>query len=679
MVRKMKDKLQRGRRALATLFLGILIGCSCLGSVKISSLAEDKMGVLMDARLLSTGKSTYDIAVTVQNLGTDWEGTVRLYVGEDYRSPSAYDTMLSLPQGSTKQFIVRVPKSDDVSDAGVKVALVDKHSKEVASREFEYFFRGESSGLTMGILSDSYSDLTYLDMGGNTLYFQQKEQPIRLEELNQDNLQKSLDGLTLLVIDNYNTGVLTEEEMEAIEDWNQDGGILIVGTGSRGEETLAGFKDGYLGVTCKGVHQPEEDYDAWTSWNVYLDESKLTMADIMDKYGVFKSGYYSGGMIRSIGEGATEILPYSLTELGKMGKSVYQEGADQTMLVTELLDDVCSCANSRYFSQYSQYSYDYGNMMTRFLQGIGKGDTNLSFGALKALVVLYVVFAGPVLYLILRMLKKREIYWVAVPASALVGILLVFLAGRGFEVVSTKVYSVTVENLSGREESRAYLYCYDANHREWDLKLADKFDYVGGYENYNYNYNGWKDGSYYHHVKMEGDTLSFGIRPSGGFEDCFFVAGAAGSGASSVGTIKGEGIKSVFSHIDGRVTNETSRDFAYFAVHVDDQLYVYENLPAGESVDVGALTPVYTKTGSYSSSYSYFSMSDYQYTFMRRLYDDHKYDEIGAAAAMGVGICATIPQMSDDRVVIVGVTEDWDKTVNDNCSEVSYGCLYTIQ
>lgn len=680
MVRKMKDKLQRGRRALATFVLGILVGCACLGSVKISSLAEDKIGVgvLVNAQLLSTGKSTYDIAVTMQNMGTDWEGTARLYVGEKYRTASAYDTMISLPQGSTKQFTVRVPKDDRGVDAGIKVALLDKKSKEVASWEFDYFFRSESYGLSMGILSDSYSDLTYLDMGGNTLYFQQNDQPIRLEELNQDNLKESLDRLTLLVIDNYNTGVLTEEEMEAIENWNQDGGILIVGTGSRGEETLAGFEDGYLGVKFKGVHQMEEDNDAWTSSNFYLDESKLTMADIVDKYAAYQSSLYGVEMSRPVGDGAAGILPYSLTEIGKLGKNVYREDVDQTIFVRDLLDDVCGCSSSRY---YNQNDYDYSYLMARMQRGIGRSDMNLSFGALKALVVLYVIFAGPVLYLILRLLKKRELYWGAVPVSAVVGILLVFLAGRGFEVVSTKVYSVTVENLSGREESRAYLYCYDANHKEWDLKLADKFDYAGGYENNNYNNNGWEDGVYYHHVKMEGDTLSFGIRPSGGFEDCFFVAGAAGSGASSVGTIKGEGIKSVFSTIEGRVTNETDRDFAYFAVHVDDRLCVYENLPAGESVDLGTLAPVYTNNGSYSysNSSSYYSMNDYIYSFMDQLYDDHRYDEIGAAAAMGVGLCATVPKMKDDCVVIVGLTEDWDRTVNDNCSEVSYGCLYTIQ
>lgn len=663
---------------MATLFLGILIGCACLGSVKISSLAENEIGVLMDAQLLSTGKSTYDIAVTVQNLGADWEGTARLYVGENYRVPSAYDTMISLPQGSTKQFTVRVPKGNrDVSDAGVKVALLDKKSKEVASRAFDYFFRSEASALSMGILSDSYSDLTYLDMGGNTLYFQQRERPVRLEELNQDNLKQSLDRLTLLVIDNYNTDVLTEEEMEAIETWNQDGGVLIVGTGSRGEETLAGFEDGYLGVAYKGVYQTEDDNYSWDSMGFYLDQSKIVVADIRDEYGMYQRDFYRGGMSRTVVEGAAVVLPYSLTELGKKDKSVYREGMDQTMLVQELLDDACGYSNSRY---YSQDFYDYSSTMTRFLRGISRGDTNLSFGVLKALVVLYVIFAGPVLYLLLRLLKKRELYWVAVPASALVGILLVFLAGRGFEVVSTKVYSVTVENLSGREESKSYLYCYDANYREWDLKLADKFNYVGSYENDHYGYDDWENGVYYHHVKMEGDTLSFGIRPSGGFEDCFFVAGAAGSDMSSLGTIKGEGIKSVFADIDGRVTNETNRDFAYFAVHVDDKLYVYENLPAGESVDLGNLTPVYTRTGMNSSSYGSYSMSDYQYTFMRKLYDDHKYDEIGAAAAMGVGLCDTASQMMNtDSVVIVGVTKNWDKTVNDNCSEVSYGCLYTIQ
>ena len=664
---------------MTSLLLGIFIGCMCLGGVKLNALAESESEVLIDAQLLTTGKSAYDIVVTIQNLGADWEGTARLFMGEDYRMASAYDTMISLPQGSTKQFTVRVPRTDqESSDTGIKVALLDKKSKEVAGKEFDYFFRSESYALSMGILSDSYSSLTYLDMGGNTIYFQQEDRPIHLVELTQDNLTSSLDGLAMLVIDNYNTGVLTEEEIEAIEDWNQDGGILLVGTGSRGEETLAGFKDSYLGVSCEGSYQKEEYEDTWAYKNNFLEESKLSLAGITDEYGAYQSLVY-GGLNRSVGEGAAGILPYSLTELGKAGSSVYQDDMDQVTLVRDLLDDVCSSSNSRF---YSPDSYDYNSStLTRFLRGVSRSDTNLNFGVLKILIVLYVIFAGPILYIILRVLKKRELYWVAVPVSAVAGILLVFLAGRGFEVVSTKVYSVTVENLSGRDESKAYLYCFDANHREWDLRLADRFDYVGGYESGKYGYDSWENGEYYQHIKMEGDTLSFGIRPSGGFEDCFFVAGATGGGESSVGTLKGEDIKDAYFYISGKVTNETNRNLAYFAVYVDNELYVYENLPAGQSVDLTTLTPVFEEdSGSpYRGYVGVYSMSDYLYTFIGQLYRDRDYDKIGAASALGVGLCTVAPQMDGSNVIIIGVTENWDKTVNDNCSEVSYGCLYAMQ
>lgn len=55
----------------------------------------------------------------------------------------------------------------------------------------------------MGILSDSYASLTYLDMEGENLYYNGTELPIKLDKLNQDNLMQSLEnGLTfwLLII-----------------------------------------------------------------------------------------------------------------------------------------------------------------------------------------------------------------------------------------------------------------------------------------------------------------------------------------------------------------------------------------------------------------------------------------------------------------------------------------------
>ena len=96
------------------------------------------------------------------------------------------------------------------------------------------------------------------------------------------------------------------------------------------------------------------------------------------------------------------------------------------------------------------------------------------------------IFVGPVLYLILRFAKKRDLYWLAVPAAMLVGVFLVYVAGRGFEVIGTNVFSATIEDLSGGGKVQTYLRCYDAGHKEWDLRLAEGYEYSGTLEENHY-------------------------------------------------------------------------------------------------------------------------------------------------------------------------------------------------
>ena len=100
----------------------------------------------------------------------------------------AYDTVLSLPQDSTKQFVVRIPfGSIDDQDDPLKVSLLDKKGNVLAEKSYKRFLLDGADALSMGILSDSYQSLTYLDMGGEGVYYGGIEFPINLVELTQDN------------------------------------------------------------------------------------------------------------------------------------------------------------------------------------------------------------------------------------------------------------------------------------------------------------------------------------------------------------------------------------------------------------------------------------------------------------------------------------------------------------
>ncbi|MDE6749725.1 MAG: hypothetical protein K2K21_11800 [Lachnospiraceae bacterium] len=650
------------------LTLAVFFSLVCCGTMGMTAFA-DKSDFKIDAEMMPSGIYTYDVRLTVENTGKDWEGTVRVTVDSSYSAyynDCAYDTVISLPQGSTKQFVIRIPIPRDGTNSmsrtgdGVKVTLIDGNSNVAAERIFKQLLNSGVDALTMGILSDDYSSLTYMDMGGQKLYYYSDDYPIRLVELNQDNLPDSLDSLTFLVIDRYNTGVLTDDEISAIEDWTDDGGILVIGTGSYAEDTLSGLD--YLGIECREVYEKGVNVNKWNSVSDYVDWSQLNMANIVDTSGRYYTYSQSLAMTRDKIDGAVAVLPYSLSELGALSASDYSDYVTQSDFVYVILDDSSSNANSRYGNSYSS-GYDSSYMTRRMLSALGNSNNILNFGVLKFIVIVYVILVGPVFYLILRALKKRDLYWAVVPAAALVGIVLVFFAGRGFEVVSTRVYSVTVCNLSDRKDCRTYLHCFDAGHREWSLRLAEGYEYAGPQTSYGVS----DDDEYYYRIRKEGDRLFFGIRPTTSFEDGYFCAGRTADARTEGGRIESDLSSMKFTVLS--VTNDTNYDFDYFAVVEGDSVRVFRNLAAGETSSLNKKEEVFVSAlGGY-----------YYYDYMYDAREAVKAEEMDIMAALGIGISSAYSQLNGNGIAIIGLTTDWDKTVDDGCSEVSYGCLYMIQ
>ena len=237
---------------LIVFLCSILLGTAGITAQAAEEEDDDGGAFVIEAQVQPSDDPVFQIQLTVANLGGDWEGIVRLRLDNGYVASGGcvYDTVLSLPQGSTKQFAVKMPKDGiDRTDGIVAVTLLDQKSRTVAKKDFPKLLQNRADGLSMGILSDEYASLTYLDMGGNEIYFVDRNRPIKLVQLNQDSLTQTLDTLTYLVIDSYDTKSLTDEEEASIERWVDSGGILIVGTGTNAEKTLGGLD--FLGIQYK--------------------------------------------------------------------------------------------------------------------------------------------------------------------------------------------------------------------------------------------------------------------------------------------------------------------------------------------------------------------------------------------------------------------------------------------
>lgn len=668
----MGNGLIKRRKAVLMVLLALMVlitGMEGKLSVKAKNAGMENEGEMsdtsfgIDAILLAQDADLYSIQVNIKNFGKDWEGIVRVTAGEEYLLPCAYDTVLSLPEGSEKQFVVRISKGASNSiDGSVRITLLDEKNKVAATKELKRFLTEQMESIHLGILSDDYDALTYLDMNGEQLYYYDGHMSIRLVELSQDNLADTLNTLTILVIDDYNTEILTEEEQRAIGDWIKEGGVLIVGTGCYGQETLGGLEVVLPDASYMGIARDEDKAQALnTQWDIpaYLSEVTIAELDVGTAY------YYNGFIpVKEEGDGAVGIVPYSLKEVSEKSS----EGVLEQEIVEEVLECVCGAASARYNSNRIELNrYSIMGNMRRMMGILGNGSTELRFGVLKLFIVFYVIFVGPVLYLLLSVARKREWYWLCVPGVALLSIGIVFLTGRGIEVVHTKVYSVTTEDLTGREESKTCMLCYDADYGEWSLTLKEAYEYAGPLNNEYYDYSIDSDPSaFFYRIQQEGGKLSFGIKPSSAFENGYFIAGMKKGIKESEGTLRLEQEKGT-----GEVFyNDTDRDLMYCAVITSDTLRVYEGCCAGESFSLQEKAPIYNSQTDFEFT------SDYIYSFTRQVKNGDIAADIAATSALGIGIIEAYPVRDADAVVVCGVTDDYVKAIEEKCSEISYGCLY---
>jgi len=624
--------------------------------------------------VLSADETAYEIQVNIENEGKDWEGIVRLIPNQSYRMSSAYDTVISLPEGSKKQFSVIIPRMSLEEENGtVELALLDKKNNIILKEEYVHLLNGGMTALSMGVLSDDYSALTYLDMGGNTLHFWSDEYPIRMVEITQMNLLEKLEKLQFLVIDEYNTEVLTDEEVEAISAWCEKGGLLVIGTGSSVEKTLGGLSERLVDVDSDGTLIQ----GLQSSQHQYMDSLQWHMLDMMELqytgFSAYEIMYTTAALNYTCKDGAVSVLPYSLTELGKLGKEFYDEYWTRDEFVRGILQDLSYMAISSNNYPYRDVKYNISDNVQSMLRAIGGVNSDLDFDLLKVLVIAYVILVGPLLYVILKTIKKRELYWVAVPAVVCVGVLLVYLAGRGFEVANTRAFTVSAENLEDVSKSKSYVYAYDATHDEWNVQLEQGYAYGGklGYSLYRYSN---EEGAYDCRVLKEGDRLSVGIVPEENFEDAYFVLGKSKESKPMEGAFHGNNVYEDKDKLFGTVTNDTGYDFPYYAVIVANQMFVLEELKAGDTVDLSSESILYHE----ADRDNYFQKYRYQF-IQEKYYNDRKNSDISELSALGVGVYHILPETEGTEVVLVGLLPEAEGIIDDDCNELAYKCVYQIQ
>ena len=189
--------------------------------------------------------------VEVTNNGSNFEGAVQMIVPSIDNRNIMYEKEISIQQGASKS--VELVAFVEVITKKVNIRIVNSNGKVIWEELQDCSTLSDLRKVNVGILSDDFSALGYMDHQPFASFTTLTTQ---IYELSADTLQSdwhAFDMLDVIVISDFSTDLLSDAQINALSLWVNDGGLLMVGTGSTANKTLAKLNGNLFSVTAEGL------------------------------------------------------------------------------------------------------------------------------------------------------------------------------------------------------------------------------------------------------------------------------------------------------------------------------------------------------------------------------------------------------------------------------------------
>lgn len=641
------------------------------------------------------GFAAYDYSTMVQvtvESKYDITGALRVIpeTNNDYSKVVAYGEDISLTANQAKTFTFYMINP---GDAGyIKVELLDEKGNRLYNQSQQINLTSMDAGMSLttmvGILSDDYNALNYFD--GISFTVNNVEHTTGILELTKDSFPEDSGALAVLhyiIIDNFDTANLSDEQYAALKQWVNNGGILILALGSNYQNVLHRFSDDFVTGTIgnlgkKNLQWNYSLYDYWQGGSSEFEEPEndimdtdleddvdtesedvqkaepdndvetdgsidsendteaeemaepniatntepedeiedqtwaglsLSEVDCLDfqlesgmeliEFSTDHTAYY-----RDIGLGRVVVLAYSL---GMEPMAGYTENA----IISGKLLTVSGTAAINQNLNNAYPGRDYSGIELARLADTTRKPSALLYGAI---LLLYVVLVGPILYLILKVVKKREKIWIAIPTVVLVFTGIIFLTGLIYRVNKPLVNTFSVITLEeGHKTERIYTSITCPKAKQYTVAIQPEYGNIQ-YNSSGYRYSlfdtGSSDAPFDYMIKRTGAGTELVLNNTSTFNETTF--NVQRTEENDIGII-GCDLQCYTTGFEGTVTNQTGYDLTGVVVNFERNYYQIGDMKKGEqiTIDQGKLIPAAT------NGYGTF---ENLYRNMRGLYSDSK-------------------------------------------------------
>lgn len=395
----------------------------------------------MNARVLLQGHARTGawaaIEVALRNDGPPIKGELQMDGGS--QSNARYAMAVDLPTGSQKVYVLHA--QPPAFGRNVTVDLVaDGQKLETATVAYLVH---DATQLVVGVLAEEAAGLiAQIKLPQNTNGVAPAVVPLTVGDL--PARVEGWSALDRLVWQDVDSNSLSPEQLDALRRWIAGGGRLVIVGGSAGIGTLSAFPDDIL------PFRPTATVDADpASLNALLGPAPAGATDVLAMAGelargraLATSGDRAIAAELTYGSGRVTIIGFDTTAAW-LAESPAVEGLWRTALPARAADGALLVDDSQLIQAVYQ------------LPALALPPTE----GLLAIIGAYILIIGPINYLILRRLDRRELAWITMPVLVLGFATAAFGYGallRGTDVVVNQVAIVHGANDATEATGQVY-------------------------------------------------------------------------------------------------------------------------------------------------------------------------------------------------------------------------------
>ncbi len=417
----------KGSRRFIQFFVGLLLFAGALFAVLPSCALAAEGGLVMGVTYgydnKAKGGRYVPVDVELAN-GTeaDFTGFLQFLTMESDYDIYRYEYPAAVPAGETVNYHMYIPLGNRSEQ--MFVTLTDGEGQKIIHKRIHLSFNLDMPELFIGVLSDTPEKLSGWD-GVGVDYSMLKTELIPFDTESFPADARGLDMIDVLLISNYRIRDLSQEQSQVLVEWVRGGGVMILGTGMRADDTLGRFapellEESYDPPVVREVNMGDAYAVNGPSDATFLIpclEFSLSGGDVL---------FYDEEQIlaaaAAYGRGRIAVAAYDFTDIDEFCRQT-------PSYLDDFLSGVLGESRLIELSQevYSGNSGPYWSVRDMINTGNVRQLPNLSLYTLE--IVIYIFLAGLVVYVFLKQRDLTDYYRRCVEALALLFTAIIYIMG----------------------------------------------------------------------------------------------------------------------------------------------------------------------------------------------------------------------------------------------------------